>query len=179
VRSAGGTLPLSIAAPLVFDDPIAPLAAMRRAGTTIDLGVLDHTLRTAVSQCDALLVEGAGGLLVPITERVSYDGLFKRWNLDVVIVAANRLGVISHTRLTVAAARAAGLVVRAVALNNVKPTSDTSTRENAALIAELEAVPVVELPWLADTDDLDPISDLILPHVLTELELAGRQVARR
>ncbi|HEX4682271.1 MAG TPA: dethiobiotin synthase [Gemmatimonadaceae bacterium] len=178
-RAAGGTLPLTIAAPIVFPDPVAPIAAARRARTTIDLNVLDHTLRTAMAQCDAVLVEGAGGLLVPITDRVAFDGLFSRWKLDVIVVAANRLGVLNHTRLTLAAARAAGLVVRAVALNNVKPSSDTSARENATLIAELETVPVVELPWLADTDDLDPISDLLLPHVLTELERAGRQIPRR
>jgi dethiobiotin synthetase len=178
-RAAGGSLPLSIVAPLVFPDPVAPIAAARRTRASIDLNVLDHTMRTATAQCDALLVEGAGGLLVPITDRLAFDGLFARWKLDVIVVAANRLGVLNHTRLTLAAARAAGLVVRAVALNNVKPSSDTSARENATLIAELETVPVVELPWLADIDDLDPISDLLLPHVLTELERAGRQIRRR
>ena len=178
-RAAGGVLPLSITAPLTFGDPIAPIAAARRAGVKIDLHVLDHALRTAVAECEALLVEGAGGLLVPIADRVAYDALFLRWNLDVLIVAANRLGVINHTRLTIAAARAAGLNVRAVALNNVKPSPDTSVRENASLIAELENVSVIELPWLADQDDLDPISDLLLPHVLPELEFARRSVARR
>ncbi|HXT18691.1 MAG TPA: dethiobiotin synthase [Gemmatimonadaceae bacterium] len=178
-KAAGAVLPLSIVAPLVFADPIAPLAAARRSRSSVDLNVLDHTIRTAVAECDALLVEGAGGLLVPIADRLSFDGLFARWNLDVLVVAANRLGVINHTRLTIAAARAAGLVVRAVALNNVKPSSDTSARENGLLIAELEDVPVVELPWLADTDELDSISDLLLPHVISELELAGGQGARR
>lgn len=178
-RASGSVLPLSITAPLTFADPVAPIAAATRAGVNIDLHVLDHALRTAVAECEALIVEGAGGLLVPITERVAFDALFARWNLDVVIVAANRLGVINHTRLTIAAARAAGLRVRAVALNHVKPATDTSARENAALIAELEHVSVVELPWLSDSDDLDPISDLLLPHVFPELEFARRAVARR
>jgi dethiobiotin synthetase len=178
-RAAGGSLPLSMAAPLVFPDPVAPIAAARRARASIDINVLDHTVRTAMAQCDALLVEGAGGLLVPITERLAFDGLFARWKLDVIVVAANRRGVLNHTRLTLAAARAAGLIVRAVALNSVKPSSNTSAPENAALIAELEAVPVVELPWLADTDDLEPISDLLLPHVLSEPERAGREIPRR
>lgn len=178
-RAAGGVPPLSITAPLTFADPVAPIAAARRAGVTIDLHVLDHALRTAVAECDALVVEGAGGLLVPIAPHVAYDALFARWNLDVVIVAANRLGVINHTRLTIAAARAAGLNVRLVALNNIAPSTDTSARENAALIAELENVTVVELPWLANPDDLDSTSDLLVPHVLSELEFARRPVARR
>ncbi|HEY4128968.1 MAG TPA: dethiobiotin synthase, partial [Gemmatimonadaceae bacterium] len=128
-RAAGGLLPLSVVAPLVFPDPLAPSEAARRVGSAIDLAVLDHAVRTASAQSDALVVEGAGGLLVPIVDRLSFDTLFARWKLELVVVAANKLGVINHTRLTLAAARAAGLLVRTVVLSNVRPMPDHSARD--------------------------------------------------
>lgn len=178
-RAAGGTAPLSMLAPLTYGDPVAPLVAARRVGTHVDLSLLDHAVRAASNGADALVVEGAGGLLVPITERVAYDALFSRWKLDTVIVAANRLGVINHTRLTLAAARAAGLTISMVVLNDVTPESDTSAVENAKIIAELENVPVVELPWLPDAGDLERASELILEPVIHELERSGRPIAGR
>ena len=178
-RAAGGLLPLSVVAPLVFPDPVAPSEAARRAGSTIDLAILDHAVRAASLQSDALIVEGAGGLLVPVVDRMAFDTLFARWSLELIVVAANRLGVINHTRLTLAAARSAGLLVRAVVLNNVLPTGDQSAADNARIIAQLEDISVVELPWLSDVDDLDAVSDLILAHVFPELERSGRSGARR
>jgi dethiobiotin synthetase len=178
-RAAGGLLPLSVVAPLVYPDPLAPSEAARRVGSTIDLNILDHAVRAASAQTDALIVEGAGGLLVPVVDRLAFDTLFVRWSLELIVVAANRLGVINHTRLTLAAARAAGLIVRAVLLNNVNPAPDQSAPDNARIIAELEDVAVVELPWLSTVDDLHAVSDLILANVFPELERSGRAGARR
>lgn len=178
-RAAGGLLPLSVVAPLVYPDPLAPSEAARRVGSTVDLTILDHAVRAASSQAEALIVEGAGGLLVPVVDRLAFDTLFVRWSLELVVVAANRLGVINHTRLTLAAARAAGLIVRAVLLNNVNSAPDQSAPDNARIIAELEDITVVELPWLSNVDDLDAVSDLILANVFPELERPGRSSARR
>lgn len=178
-RAAGGTLPLSMLSPLVYPDPVAPLVAARRIGTHVDLPLLDHAVRTASNGADALVVEGAGGLLVPITDRIAFDALFGRWKLETVVVAANRLGVINHTRLTLAGVRAAGLTTTMVVLNSVTAESDTSAVENAKIIAELENVPVVELPWLPDAGDLERASELILEPVIHELERSGRPIAGR
>ena len=178
-RAAGGTHPLSVVAPIVLAEPLAPLAAARRSRSMIDLSLLDHAMRTASIDADALVVEGAGGLLVPITDQVSFDTLFARWKLDVVVVAANRLGVINHTRLTLAAIRAAGLAVSMVVTNRLSPDDELSMEDNAALIAELEGVRVVELPWLANAGDLDRASEIILEPVINELERSGRPRAGR
>lgn len=178
-RAAGGTLPLSILAPLVFPDPLAPMTAARHAGASIDLALLDHAVRTASASADALIVEGAGGLLVPITPGIAFDALFARWKLNVIVVAANRLGVINHTRLTLAAARAAGLAISMVVLNHPSSATDASTADNAAAIAELEEVRVVELPWSPEASDLDRASEIILDHVIHELERSGGTLPRR
>jgi dethiobiotin synthetase len=135
----------------------------------VDIASLDAAMGKATERADVLLVEGAGGLLVPITEELSFDGLFARWSLDVVIVAANRLGVINHTRLTVAATRAAGLTIRAVVLNDVGDARHPSMEDNASVIAELTHVPVAELPWLPLADDLAGAADAIDRSGLIEL----------
>jgi len=173
-RAAGARAPMSLTAPIVLPDPLAPLAAARNVERAIDVADLDDAVRQASAGADVLVVEGAGGLLVPVTEDHAFDTLFARWCLELIIVAANKLGVINQTRLTIREARRAGLFVRAVVLNATTPALDSSTRDNARLIAELEEVPVLELPWTADVDDVEPAFELLRPHVLAELELARR-----
>jgi dethiobiotin synthetase len=154
-RAAGASRPLSLVAPITLAQPLAPLVAARESGMTIDIAALDASVSEASEGADALVVEGAGGLLVPVADGVSFDGLFARWSLDLVIVASNRLGVVNHTRLTIAAARTAGLRIRCVVLNNLTPQPlDTSVAGNGRLIAELENVAVIELAWLANPRDL-------------------------
>ena len=87
----------------------------------MDLDALDRAFHALAEGRDAILVEGAGGLLVPLTRDLAYDGLFVGWGLDLVVVAGNRLGTINHTLLTVRAAHDAGLRVRGVVLNALGP----------------------------------------------------------
>lgn len=155
MRAAGGSRPLSIAAPFVFRDPLAPTVAAAREGKHLTVEQLDRAVARAADGADVLIVEGAGGLLVPVVDRFAFDALFARWQLEVVLVAANRLGVINHTRLTLAAVRAAGLTARVVVLNQLAEEADSSAASNAQVISDLEHVRVVALPWLVDPDDLE------------------------
>jgi dethiobiotin synthetase len=169
-RAAADDRPLSMVAPITLPHPLAPLAASRLSSFAIDLVALDLAVHAASEGADVLIVEGAGGLLVPVTERASFDTLFARWSLGLVVVAANRLGVINHVRLTCAAARRVGLPVRAVVLNHMTDhDADTSVAGNAQLIAELEGVPVIRVPWTRDADDLDAIAALAEETGLADL----------
>jgi dethiobiotin synthetase len=169
-RAARATRPLSVTAPITYVDPVAPLVAAQRERRPVDLHALDAAMRDASRDHDVLLVEGAGGLLVPITERLAFDGLFARWSLDPIIVAVNRLGVINQVRLTLAAARNIGLRPRVVVLNelHVAP-ADSSITDNARIIAELERIPVCSLPWLPQLDDLEQAADVAERSGLVEL----------
>jgi dethiobiotin synthetase len=137
--------------PYVFAAPLAPYAAARIAGVTIDIGVLDSAFARVCAGRDCVLVEGAGGLLVPITRELRYDGLFARWNLEVVIVAADRLGALNHTLMTVECSRRAGLTVRAVVLNALEPNNGHARLDNASVLRELlPGTLVVEFPYGVD-----------------------------
>lgn len=141
--------------PVVLAEPLAPWMAARRAGRTLAMNPLDESFRRLTRGVDAILVEGAGGVLVPITETDTYLTLFQRWSLDAVVVAANRLGVINHTRLTVHTLRDAGLRVLGVVLNETAPGApDIAQCTNLeALQTLLPDTPVVSFPWLPSAAD--------------------------
>jgi dethiobiotin synthetase len=161
-RAAGSSLPLSATAPLTLTGPVAPLVAAREDGVTIDLSHLDKLVAAAAVGADALLIEGAGGLLVPVTASETFAELFRRWSLDVVVVAANRLGVLNHTMLTVRACLASGLSIRAIVLTHLTSApADQSASGNLASLRELiPSIPIVALPWAANVDDLQGLAEL-------------------
>jgi dethiobiotin synthetase len=153
--AAGEDDAMDLVRPLLLKEPLAPWVASARGGTQVDLDALDAAFRTLSQDRDAILVEGAGGLLVPLTRDIAYDGLFVQWDLDLVVVAGNRLGAINHTLLTVRAAHDAGLRVRGVVLNTVGPEPPRIAEStNLETLTELLApVPVLHFPWLRKPQD--------------------------
>ena len=137
--------------PCTYDEPLAPWIAGERARRPLDLTALDDALATLARGRDALVVEGAGGLLVPFTRELAFADLVARWELDLVVVAANRLGVLNHALLTVSEALRRGLAVRAVALVDAADDGGVAERTNADALTELLApVPLVRIPRLTN-----------------------------
>jgi len=159
-RAAGMMYPMKYVGPVSLAEPLAPLVAARRANTPIDLGVIDDAFERLCADSDAIVVEGAGGLLVPITEDESYATLFRRWRLDLVIVAPNRLGTVNHTLLTVRAAREFGIRIRAVVLNTITDQQDgMPERTNLGLLRELlPNIRVIPFAYTRTPDDASNIS---------------------
>jgi dethiobiotin synthetase len=155
LEAAASGDPVELVRPLLLTEPLAPWVATTRGGSRVDLDALDAAFRRLCEGRDGIVVEGAGGLLVPLTRDVAYDTLFVQWDLDVVVVAGNRLGVINHTLLTVRAAHDAGLRVRGVVLNTLSPEPPgIAESTNLDTLAELLApVPVLPLPWLRKRDE--------------------------
>ena len=134
--------------PVILEESLAPFVAAKSANVEIDLELLDKCFERISCDQDCVVVEGAGGLLVPIKRDFRYDHLFARWNLDIIIVASDRLGVINHTTLSVEAAQRAGLRVRGVVLNQVhRANPSTIVMNNGNSLRELlPAIPIVEFP---------------------------------
>jgi dethiobiotin synthetase len=117
------------------------------------------------------VVEGAGGLLVPFaregTAVVDLATLARQWALDLVVVAADRLGVLNHVLLTVHEAERRGLRVRAVVLNAVRhaPSDVAEVTNLGALRVLLPNVPVVPFPFVppARQDDVAHLAGLGAP----------------
>ena len=161
LRAASGSMrPLSLVRPYVLEEPLAPMVAAERANLIIDVAVLDTALAQLEQDADVLLVEGAGGLLVPIRADVSYLDLFARWRLPLLLVAGNKLGVLNHVLLTVRAAEAAGVPVRAIVLTALSDHDATVAEATNfdALVTLLPQHTVLRFPWVDRPDDLDALA---------------------
>jgi dethiobiotin synthase len=159
-EASGKSAKLTEIWPVHFEAALAPSVAARLAGTAVSLPALDEAFAHLSVGRDAIVVEGAGGILVPIQGATTFADLFKKWQLQTVIVAANRLGTINHTLLTAAAAKAAGLCIVAIVLNNLPGSGEDVSREsNASAIADLLAdVPVLSFPQMDDARDISEIA---------------------
>jgi dethiobiotin synthetase len=140
-------LPKAQINPFYFRQPVAPLVACRSSGKTIPLAAVVQKVRSVARQCEVLLVEGAGGLLVPLGERYTVAELIQRLGCPVLCVAQNRLGTVNHTLLTVGKLRAVGVETLGVVLMN-GAQRDPSCRSNAQLIQQFTGRPVVGIPFL-------------------------------
>ena len=129
--------PLDAICPLRFRAPLAPAVAARLEGRTIDVGALVDAIGRRAGDADVLLVEGAGGLLVPVDGRTTWADIAARAGLPLLIVAANRLGTVNHCALTARVAAAAGLAVRGFVLSQPAAETDASAATNAETIAAL------------------------------------------
>lgn len=150
--------------PFYFKEPVAPMVSARQHQRAVRLPqVLDH-IRSMARRCQCLLIEGAGGLLVPLGEGFSVLDVIAGLRCEVVVVSRNKLGTINHTLLTARALLPHGprlsgrpssaplsrthASLRSVVLMPSR-TEDASSRSNAAILAELLApTPLVPLPFL-------------------------------
>jgi len=139
----------------VLPEPLAPHEAARRAGTAIDMAKL------VPPPCDPpLVVEGAGGLLVPLDEKSFMIDLAHELELPLILVVRSTLGTINHTLLSVEAIRRRGLPLAGVVINGPE------TPHNRAAIERYGKVEVIaEIPWL---DQLTPAA---LAAIEPELDL--------
>jgi dethiobiotin synthetase len=138
--------------PLYFSAPLAPLVAARKIGREIRLPRVLGAIRRMEKRCECLLVEGAGGLLVPLGEGFAVADVITSLECDVVVVGRNKLGTINHTLLTIEALRARG--VRRIKVVLMKPArADFSTGSNAAILREiLENIEVIAFPYIGLSD---------------------------
>ena len=152
--------------PQTFDAPLAPHLAARAEGKEIDAQLLRSgldfwTKKQAAGECDLILVEGAGGLMSPMSDDDYVADLALEFGFPLIVVAANRLGVINETLQTLIAATAYadGLPIAGVVLNDTSPaTDDVSRASNRAELESRCGVPILtHLPFAATEipDEID------------------------
>lgn len=150
-EASGGVEPLEALCPYSFAPPLAPAVAARVEGRAVSFEGVLAAARALAARHQAVVVEGAGGLLVPLTERETFADLAVALGLPVLVVARAGLGTVNHTALTLEALRARGLAVAGVVLNRTAPHDDPSVPHNAAEIARVTHREVLAtLPWEPD-----------------------------
>lgn len=113
-------------APLILSYPASPHLAARIDGREIDFGIATRATETLLGEYDTVLIEGAGGLMAPLTEEyLTIDYIADR-RLPAIVVTNGYLGSINHTILTVEALAARGIKVEAVIYNPYFDSADTT-----------------------------------------------------
>ncbi|MFQ5880967.1 MAG: dethiobiotin synthase [Candidatus Methylomirabilales bacterium] len=151
--------------------PAAPSVAAEAAGVAIDLDRIVERFRHLATRHHLTLVEGAGGLLVPLTDTADYTHLIQKLHIPVLLVARASLGTINHTLLTWNWARHLDLPVLGVVVN--QPTGPPSPSEEANLQALAKRLPAPLLgcvPYLQQAHfDLSVLEKSLVPDRLLKL----------
>jgi dethiobiotin synthetase len=129
--------------PVWLQTPAAPIVGSSLEKVAIDERQIVACLRALERRVDQVIVEGAGGWLVPIRSDYFVSDLAAAMNLPVLVVAQNRLGCLNHATLTVRSIAAYRLRCVGLVLNTVDPSSDIAASTNADVLKRILDVPLL------------------------------------
>lgn len=162
-QASGCALPLEQICPYQFREPVAPSVAAGREGKRIDVDRLIAIYSEIAAGHDITIVEGAGGLLVPLLPSYTYADFARVLQLPIVVVAANKLGVINHLLLTLEHAGCGGLRVLGYVLNQIDSPPSVAAETNRESLASLTgAFCMGEIPYIEPSRGPEaPLLDLM------------------
>ena len=147
--------PVDAICPYRFAPPVAPSVAAEQAGVTIELETILSTFRQIAAHHDITIVEGAGGLLVPLNGQYTFAELAHDLGIPTLVVVGSKLGAINHALLTFRYARTLSLPLLGYILNHPSPTTDLAIQTNAQTLARLTDVPCRgRIPFLSLSGDI-------------------------
>ena len=152
-------LEVSLVNPYCFNEAIAPHIAAAHEGRVVDLGVIQNAYNVLSASHDTVLVEGAGGFLVPLSATESMSILPVTLKLDVILVVGMRLGCLNHALLTAEAIAARGLRLAGWVANTVDTNMSCFAENVATLTAALPA------PCLGIVPRLPPAAPIVSAKV--------------
>jgi dethiobiotin synthetase len=180
IAAVGGGIPVERVAPIVFEEPLAPCVAARRAGEPLLRERVEKDVSRALEwwagegRAEVMVVEGVGGLLCPLAEGTTVAELAVRLDFPLLVVARRGLGTLNHTLLTVEAALGRALRVAGVVLNSPEPESGT-----AAEATNAEELSRRLPPGLAVLSILGHAENLALPEKMVGVDWYGRALPPR
>lgn len=151
--------PLELVCPYRFRAPLAPQIAAEQEGRIISKRVILSAHRRMALRHDILLVEGAGGLMVPVNKQMLMIDLAKLLEAKIILVCADKLGCINHTLLSLEAAHKRGVPITAVIMNRHTAELDESTDSNQRAIEKWGNVTTFIVPFRAHEKDFDALAE--------------------
>nr|WP_319537779.1 dethiobiotin synthase [uncultured Methanospirillum sp.] len=145
-----------------FPDPVAPILAAEYAHVSISLEVIRERYDRVKKRSELVLVEGAGGLMVPVADHTLMADIAIECNLPLLVIARPDLGTINHILLTIHTARSLGILVKGVIINGYKTNSPgPDISKTVSLIQEFGDIEVLGvIPWI-DASDMMSVIDQI------------------
>ena len=163
LAAAGRTIDPALARPYRFHLPASPEVAARAEGAAVDVARIEAAFARLTRDADFTIVEGAGGLLVPVAPGVLMADLAARLGLPLLVVARAALGTVNHTLLTLEAARARQLGVAGVVLCRAVETAGPEEPTNPDAIAHWGRAPILGL--FPHGRDADAVADRVLDQI--------------
>lgn len=142
-KMAGVDDPDNVICPYRFEEALAPAVAAQRAGVEIDWHRIVGSFETLAKRHSFLIVEGAGGLLVPLAPGKTNIDLIRDCGLPVLLVARLGLGTINHTLLSLECLRSSGISCKGIVLNQTTEWAGLAEETNPKVIMGLSPVPVI------------------------------------
>jgi len=160
--------PLTTITPCCFASPLAPLSASEVDMRHVNMAEIKKAYARLSSAYDAVVVEGIGGLMVPITKDFFSVGLAAEFGLPLMVISRPGLGTVNHTMLTVNCALKEKLNVAGIILNYSKPPENSlAEKTNPMLLSQVCPVPIIGiLPYLKSIDE-----DAIAQTAIKNLDL--------
>ncbi len=147
-NASGSNDPIEMIVPYRFRTPLAPFMSSLIEKKSISILKIKKTCREVFKQHTLTVIEGAGGLLVPITRNYTYLNLIKDLKSDVIVVAGNKLGVINQLMLTLFCLRQNRIEPLLVILNNLSQEKEIAEKTNLTALQKLPiGLPVIELDY--------------------------------
>jgi dethiobiotin synthetase len=144
IKSANVKDPLSLVNPYKFRRPLAPAVAAEIEKKTIDPSKIINAFQLLSARHDFMIVEGAGGIMVPLSGTYTYLDLVKKLGLPVLIVARPGLGTINHTMLTIAALRGRKIEIAGIVINYcLDHEPGTAEKTSPAVIEKMSNVRIM------------------------------------
>ncbi len=151
--AAGSSDPAGLVAPCRLKAPTAPALAASLENRTVDPAALENALRELARGKDFIIVEGAGGLMVPVRGGFLMADFVRQLGLPLLIVARTTLGTLNHTLLTVFAAQSMNIPVAGIILNGLPTDADLAAKEAPRQLAMLASADLLGvLPEVAGTE---------------------------
>lgn len=164
--------PIEHITPFCFETPAAPSVASEIEKGDIDIRLIKERFQNLQKKYQPVIVEGVGGLLVPIKNDYFVIDLVRELALPLIVVSRPSLGTINHTLLTVNYALKEGIKVAGIIINfSNRPENTAAEKTNPAVIRKLSPVPVIgTFPYLENLED-ETIKKAALTNICAEIIL--------
>jgi len=145
IAASNVSAPIELVNPYCFDEPIAPHIAAEKAGVNIQIEVIFKAYRALCKLADVVIVEGAGGFLVPLNDKETLADLALALDIPIILVVGVKLGCINHTLLTAEAIKVRNLTLHGWVANCLDTKMLVANENIATLIERLQTAPMLAL----------------------------------
>jgi dethiobiotin synthetase len=157
--------------PYIFKTPCSPHLASQLENRPIKPAFIRQNLNALTKQSDAVLIEGSGGILVPLTSKLLLIDLVQKFHLPVLLVVGNKLGAINQALLTIEALQHRNIDILGLVCNNYFPEADYIQADNPKAIAHFSKQTVFgTLPYLSSPQDLSAAFQSIGAQICRKLK---------